>query len=75
MKALRLLTTTIMRLGVQKQKCLTCRFWRSLRTCGLSGNIVSLVGIEPVIKFFFVLNPSIPGSKDVKLLVKQLCSK
>ena len=37
--------------------------------------IVSVARIEPGIKFFFILNPSIPGSKDAKLLFKQLCSK
>ena len=75
MKALKVLITTIMILGGKKQNCLTYRFWRSLRTCGPSGNTVSLFGIEPGIKFLFILIPSIPGSEDAKLLAKQLCSK
>ena len=58
-----------------EKKWLTSRFWRSLRTLGPSGNTVSLVGIEPGIKFLFILIPSIPGSEDAKLLAKQLCSK
>ena len=59
----------------KKNALLACRFWHSLRTCGRSGNIVSFVEIEPGIKFFFILNPSVPSSKDAKLLVKQLYSK
>ena len=59
----------------KKKLWLTCRFWRSLRTLGPSGNTVSLVGIEPGIKFLFILIPSIPGNEDAKLLAKQLCSK
>ena len=52
-------------------KTLTWRFLRSLKTSGPLGSTACLVGIDPVTKLFFTLNPMLLA----RLFSKQLDSK
>lgn len=49
--------------------------WGPVRTCISLDTTVSLVGMEPLIRFLFILKPSMPCSEDARLFSKLLCSK